>query len=412
MENPLEIVDKVVSSYAGGINTDEYYAKIYANEQNGVPTETLILEPRAESRESRSPQNQTQNNDNSKTGQTGSDTHYQQYYTSDGSDIYSQNGQQTVSESPIDVFLRTTVPSGQASNGQTPDIRQNVGQQVQVTAEQQQITAQTVQPVYTTNVGDAPKIEVTPTGAFGFIVHAAFSFAVVISVVGIMFVVYIIIRTRQLHHHEHHVKELGGHGAGHSDNHAAHPPAVSHTAHAPAVAHAAEEPHVNDVADEHEVGESEDVHVDEVQTAHTDAYAAEQMYGDVRGQDVDDAEDSVPPPVAPVPEMSADELSQFSNRLKTIKADAAGDDEDAWYTALMDVNLLLEDVLGEKGYEGVSVKEMLNDDEAKTLATRDVALEAEAQFQKLISGEELLTKDAIVALVNMYAKVCKELGVV
>jgi hypothetical protein len=110
--------------------------------------------------------------------------------------------------------------------------------------------------------------------------------------------------------------------------------------------------------------------------------------------------------------MDEGEETLFASRLKTIREDASGEDEDAWYTALMDVNLLLEDILTEKNFEGTTVKEMLASDEAKSLATRDLALEAEAQFQKLISGEEQLTKDAITQLVNMYAKVCKELGVV
>jgi hypothetical protein len=117
-------------------------------------------------------------------------------------------------------------------------------------------------------------------------------------------------------------------------------------------------------------------------------------------------------PVPPVETLTGDEATMYASRLATIKEDAASDDEDAWYTALMDINLLLEDIMSEKGYEGTSVKEMLGSEEGKGLATRDVGYEAEAQFQKLISGEEQLTKDAIVGLVNMYAKVCKELGVV
>jgi hypothetical protein len=358
MDNPLDIIDRTVSSYTGGINTDKYYAQIYANQVNGVPTETLVIEPSAAQ--------QT-------VGTAGQ-------HVNDQQPAPQNTPQPGVGDSPIDVFLRTTTSGDQVAP--IPSATTTAPTQVPITS---------TQPQYTQTVAATPKVSVTPTGAFGFIVSAAFSIAVVISVIGIMFVVYIIIRTRQLHHHEDHVKELGGHG----DGHGAHGDAKDAAHHAAtADVHVADDTHADTQTDAHD--------------EHSDAEDAVELHEDpAEASEVDDTA-----PIQPVASLTGDEASQYGSRLKTIKADAEGDDEDAWYTALMDVNLLLEDVLGEKGYEGTTVKEMLQDDETKILATRDVALEAEAEFQKLISGESPLTKDAIVSLVNMYAKVCKELGVV
>jgi hypothetical protein len=368
MENPLDIIDRTVSTYAGGMNTDTYYAQIYANQQHGVLTETIVIDAAVQ-------KNSAQVQQRDAAGQYQTSGTVQQNQTIEP--IPAQ------SESPIDVFLRTTAPGAQ----NTPSTA------VQPVATTQQTTT-TAQSQYTQTVGAAStKIAVTPTGAFGFVVSAAFSVAVVISVIGLMFIVYIIIRTRQLHHHEHHVKELGGHGP--ADVHAK----THESTHAPvAGAHAEDDDHT-EIKGSLDDSEEQDIIDNDIEDA-VPAFAAAAVTA---------PETFAPTP--PIESLTNDEATLYSSRLKTIKDDAAGDDEDAWYTALMDVNLFLEDILGERGYEGTTVKEMLQDDETKTLATRDVALEAEAEFQKLISGEKPLTQDAIVALVNMYAKVCKELGV-
>jgi hypothetical protein len=377
MENAIEVLDRTVSSYTGGINTDEYYAKIYANEQNGVSTETLILDISA---------------------------HGSVQGSAPSSRANSAPQQLPQNESPIDVFLRTTT----SADGSQPVLPQHAQQQPPQTVPQDAVPRVSTPPQYQQGVGVPQKIEVTPTGAFGFVVSAAFSIAVVLSVIGVMFIVYIIIRTRQLHHHEHHVKELGGHGA---------PPTHAPEAkvHAPA-AHVETHAEVPDVehenADDETEGTRYNAHEEEKVEQDTEVSTEERANMEAYPVQAIPAGLAALSPAPPNPSLSSDEAVLFASRLKSIKTDAAGDDEDAWYTALMDINLLLEDVLGEKGYEGTSVKEMLTSDEAKELGTRDVGLEAEAQFQKLISGEESLTKDAIIMLVNMYAKVCKELGVV
>jgi hypothetical protein len=78
----------------------------------------------------------------------------------------------------------------------------------------------------------------------------------------------------------------------------------------------------------------------------------------------------------------------------------------------MEINVLLEDVLEASGFVGSDVKEMLASERGTSLATHDVALEAEAEFQKLVSGEVPVTRDTLAMVVNLYTKVCKELGVV
>jgi hypothetical protein len=85
MDNPLDIIDRTVSSYTGGINTDKYYAQIYANQVNGVPTETLVIEPSAIQQ----------------AGGAGSQqANYQQQAT-------TQNSPQPgVGDSPIDVLIQ------------------------------------------------------------------------------------------------------------------------------------------------------------------------------------------------------------------------------------------------------------------------------------------------------------------
>jgi hypothetical protein len=179
MTNPLEVIDRTVSSYTGGLRTDEYYMKIYANEQGGVPTDTLVIEQGPP-----------------KSGaQTYTPTTPQQ----------TQGGDVGRSESPIDAFLRTTAPH---------DAQVQPQNSVPVNT-----STQTTQQ-YTQTVGTSPKpVDVSPVTAFSFVLNAAFSFAVVMSVIGLMFIVYVMMRTRQLHHHEHHVKELGGHGAVHTPSH-------------------------------------------------------------------------------------------------------------------------------------------------------------------------------------------------
>jgi hypothetical protein len=330
MENPLDVIDRTVSSYTGGIHTDQYYAQIYANEANGVATETLVID--------------------TKTDAQGSQKQ--------GGSVAPNSGQNT-SESPVDVFLRTSAPASGNAPTQTSKL----------------VPTQN-SPQYTQTVGAAHKpIDVTPVTAFSFVLNAAFSFAVVMSVIGLMFVVYVMMRTRQLHHHEHHVKELGGH---------------------------TEEKDADVVVEE------------------TIAHTADDVEAQVV-QQVDSA--LLPPPqyieeavaIAPIPKTSlvdGAKMEIFVARLAAVRRDAASDDEDAWYTALMEVNVLLEDLFEALGFVGSDVKEMLASEQGVRLATHDVALEAEAEFQRLISGEKPLTHDAITTVVNLYAKVCKELGVV
>lgn len=411
MDAARDILDRTVTSYTGGINTAEYYAKIYANEQNGVPTETLVIQG-----------SQPTPLPTQRATQTPPQSGYQTQYTSQS---YTVSGQQAGpspvpqggNESAIDYFLRTSAAGSPTTPQPTTYVSGQPSAPASVPATQG--TSTTVGTTYTTSVGATPAVSVSPTGVFGFLVQAAFSVAVVVSVIGVMFIVYIIIRTRQLHHHEHHVKELGGHAVGHGGGHA---PATTHEVHVDAHSSLA----AHDTVPEEDASHHREEHHEEpfvengVETHVYDApHAPHDTILAVHEDDIIETSDMPPvtgddmsPPRKPTEVMTDEESTLFASRLATVRADAASDDEDAWYTALMDVNLLLEDILTEKNFEGATVKEMLMSDAGQGMATRDLALEAEAQFQKLISGEEPLTQDAIVHLVNMYAKVCKELGVV
>jgi hypothetical protein len=359
--NPLEILDRTVSSYTGGVNTDQYYAQIYANEQASVPTQTLIIG----------------------TEPTPTATVQSAPAPTASVPAHATGG----SESPIDVFLRTTQQDGAQK---TPSAAQK-----------------TVPPnnTYTQSVGvptgQTQTVDVSPVSVFGFLLNAAFSVAVVMSVIGIMFVVYVMLRTRQLHHHEHHVKELVGTGGGGHDAHAS----VPQTTHS---SHHVDEHDVHEQDEQHDAHDEPDEHEEPTETEEYEREPAHEVHED-RAREVQLEKDTP----APLPAShTAHETAEYSSRLAAIKKDASSDDEDAWYTALMDVNLLLEDVLESVGYEGTTVKDMLGSDQAKSLATRDVALEAEAEFQALISGEKPITKDDIQHLVQLYTKVYKELGVV
>lgn len=379
MENPIDVLDRTVSSYTGGVNTDEYYAKIYANHQNGVPTETLVLQKQEMPAQTHA-------------GQLPQGVPAQSGYPVSGVDA---NGT-PLEESPVDAFLRQTTGGDTQTNVPVQATPQSVQQGVSVPSQDTYVA--------TKSVSDAQQVDLSPASTFSFIINAAFSFAVVMSVVGIMFIVYIIIRTRQLHHHEHHVKELGGHGGAAPAPHAPTvAPAIHDASHTPVVSHveSAVPQHVPEVSEP----------VADVLEGSADILGEKQHQMVVETEHEEDVHNLLPAQ-KPAPVFDADDITLYSSRLRTITEDAAGDDEDGWYTSLMDVNLLLEDILTEKGFEGTSVKEMMQSEQASSLATRDVALEAEAQFQKLISGEEALTHDAIQRLVALYAKVCKELGVV
>jgi hypothetical protein len=357
---PITSVDRMIGTYTGGINTGKYYAVLYGGDAGGqIPVDTLIIEdPRYNPNGKQNTQTKT-NNPNSIT--------------------------------PTETLDFLSPPN--EGNETTLQRETSVDEQEYVAQVQQE--APVTQPA-------------SQDGGFLYsAVNAAFSIAVVISIMGLIAVVYIIIRTRQLHHHEHDVRHAGEHGhggpgAGHAgaaghghDTHAAHASghaAPTHDTHEPAsVAHTTDDDDATyefetavpgSGSDDHVVHESHDAPI-----AHLDA-----------------AEDTFEIP-------AASDAAGLTARWASIKQRAQSDDENDLRFALMDVELVLEDALRARGINGSSLTEMLNSKEAEDLATYQVARNAHVLHEQIVDGTVPLSQDSMHELIGLYTKVFKELHV-
>jgi hypothetical protein len=352
---PVSAVDRLIGSYAGGMNTDVYYQQTY--------------------------------------GQTPQPQQHTSYVevNEEGIPIVYINGQ-------------ATPPTA--------------------TVTQPGLTTQTSQ---TTQVTGKKSYDVlTPTGFATTVINAVFSIAVIIAIIMGFVVVYLIIRTKQLHHHEEHVRGVlhgdshGGTGHGHAAptaDHAAASPAHGATAHETEHVPHNEHP-TDDQALEPEGVAGDEAYVEAtmagLESSEHDVFEDEDEgeSGATQKQDANDAVADVVMDDGLSAETRGDTSnSAVSERFRVVREYAAGDDAAEWRHALMDIDLILEDLLAKKGIPGNSTSERLANTDSTQLQTLQDALAAHAYYEQLVDDEdEDLSKASLQKLITMYGPVFAEFG--
>ncbi len=326
---PIQAVDRLIGSYTGGINTESYYYAEYV----GQP-----------------PQQKN--------------TNYIEV-NEDGIPIVYING--------------SSVPATESVQkpGLTPQESASTGTKTQTE----------------TSAGNGGKEYdvLSPSGFATTLISAVFSVAVTIAIIMGIVVTYLIIRTRQLHHHEEHVRSVapGSHGDTHGHN--------THS-----------EPKAEEVVGPHATFE------------HPAPAQTESFYSEVRpdapseyaGVTLLDEEDVAPEPSEKVEIFGASDtsFSDVSNRFSAVRTYVAGEDPIAWRHALMDIDLILEDLLARKGLEGNSAAERLAHADARHLTILNEALTARAYYEQLVAGTEPITQQSMQKLLSLYGPVLAELG--
>lgn len=331
---PIQAVDRLIGSYTGGINTESYYYAEYVGPQKR-PTPTNYIE-----------------------------------VNEDGIPIVYINGSQ--------------VPATESS--QKPGLTPQEGTQVP-----QQKTETSA------GNGGAKEFEIlTPSGFATTLINAVFSIAVTVAIIMGIVVTYLIIRTRQLHHHEEHVRAVAHSSHGPSDSAPTH---TGHDAHSPDTPERPE-----DIVGPHAPFEhpapppTESFYEGEVHPQNPAEYAAVTLL---------DTEEIAQEPRSQHGDTS---LSDVSNRLSAIKTYIAGEDPISWRHALMDIDLVLEDMLARKGLEGNSTAERLEHADTRHLSSINEALTARAFYEQLVAGTEPISQENMQKLLRLYTPVLAELG--
>ena len=333
---PIQAVDRLIGSYAGGMNTESYYYAEYV----GQPKQ-------------QTPTNYIEVNE-------------------DGIPIVYINGSQVPATETV------TKP------GLTPQERSNAPQQKTQTS---------------AGNGSAQFEVLTPSGFATTLINAVFSIAVTIAIIMGIVVTYLIIRTKQLHHHEEHVRAVAP-GHGHDETHAA------DTHHEES--HEAEQHHGPD--DESEV-KPHDQYEHQTPGEHSTLYQGEvhpqhpPEYPGVTLLDESDISGEKQPS-----ERGDTSLSDVSNRYAAIKTYVAGEDPISWRHALMDIDLVLEDLLARKGLEGSSTAERLAHADSRHLSMVHEALDARAYYEQLVAGTVPITQETMQKLLELYKPILTELG--
>jgi hypothetical protein len=332
---PIQAVDRMIGSYSGGINTEEYYYAAYG-QQNAAPRVTNYVE-----------------------------------VNEDGIPIVYINGASLPPTETVQKPGLTPQETKQASQKQT-------------------------------QAGNGKKdFEVmSPTGFANTLISAVFSIAVTIAIIMCIVVVYLIIRTRQLHHHEEHVRSVapGGHGHDHGqDQHIA----EVHT----------------DTHEQHESKHAHDDHASRVQPHGQFEHSMPDLTPHYYEEPKPQPESAYVPLVITNEQSDIEEkehgdtsASDVSHRYELVKSYSAGTDPISWRHALMDIDLLLEDMLARKGIEGVDAGDRLTHADASHMTMIHEALTARSFYERLISGEEKITQESMQRLLALYGPVLAELG--
>lgn len=326
---PVEAVDRLIGSYTGGINTETYYYAEYVGQQP-QQTKSNYIE-----------------------------------VNEDGIPIVYING----SSVPATETVRKP--------GLTPQESANTAPQVRT-----ETSAGTGQKEYQV---------LSPSGFATTLVNAVFSIAVTIAIIMGIVVTYLIIRTRQLHHHEEHVRSVAP-GSHDSHGHGDHATPKQEEVVGP---HAAFEHPAQPVTESFYSGE-----------------ARPEASPEYPGVTLLDESDIVRAP--DIEEVNATKgdtsLSDVTNRFAAVRTYVAGEDPITWRHALMDIDLILEDLLARKGLEGNSAAERLAHADARHLSILNEALTARAYYEQLVAGAEPITQESMRKLLSLYGPVLAELG--
>jgi hypothetical protein len=332
---PVNAIDRMISSYTGGINTQGYYEAVY-----------LAPDPQKK-------------------------TNYVEV-NEDGVPIVYING------SKLPPTETVTKP------GLTP---------------QEITTKNSTTGVTQTSAGSGKKeyTVLTPTGFASTLVQGVFSVAVTIAIIMGIVVTYLIIRTRQLHHHEEHIRAAapghgGGHAGGHGQIHDAHP----HDSHGIPVPHGPTHHHAPDHDHHHNDAEGAPQETIQEEPAHMLVDLAEvPAVSDLNESTVEHGDTT---------------NSDVANRLSDIRDYARGTDTVLWRHALMDIDLILEDLLARKNIPGNNTTERLANTDVTKLSSLNDALTAHAFYEQMTSGVEPINAQSMQRLLALYEPIFSELG--
>lgn len=341
---PVQAVDRLIGSYAGGLNTESYYYTEYVNpQQQQTPTNYIEV-------------------------------------NEDGIPIVYING--------------TSVPA-------TPTV-QKPGLTPQVNAQQQVQNTQT-------SAGNGTKdfAVMSPTGFATTLINAVFSVAVTIAIIMGIVVTYLIIRTRQLHHHEEHVRAAAPGGHGDSHGHDTH----SHDSHG----HDAQSDVTHDTHDTHTETVGPHAPLEHPAPPPTESFYTGAPHPDAPAEYpgvtlLDESDIAADFQTEHATEHGDTSLSDVHNRFSAIRTYVAGEDPITWRHALMDIDLVLEDMLARKGLPGNSTAERLAHADARHLTMLNEALIARAYYEQLVAGTEPITQESMQKLLALYGPVLAELG--
>lgn len=106
--------------------------------------------------------------------------------------------------------------------------------------------------------------------------------------------------------------------------------------------------------------------------------------------------------------------THHDTRWDTIVALAAGTSESDWRRAILEADIMLSDVLNEKGFEGATVADQLRQANPIQMRTLDVAWEAHKMRNRIAhQGERLdLTDRDVRATIDQFKRVFEEFGVI
>lgn len=237
-------------------------------------------------------------------------------------------------------------------------------------------------------------VDISPPAVASTIIQGVFSFAVTASIICAIFVLYVIIRSRQLHHHEEHIRGVG-HG-GHGDTHGK----VAQQEPAPAVAHTNIQHEVPGVPSEHP---SAFMPVSAHDETSFSVQPSVQAHDDGQADTISTSDGEEIPLV--------DISDPLAIRHHALQLYIESPEEHDWRYALMDMDLLLDDALLRKGYIGNNTEDKLSRLNSSVLHSHESAIQAHDAYIQLTADDTLLTHESIKNLYALYEPVFKELCV-
>jgi hypothetical protein len=234
------------------------------------------------------------------------------------------------------------------------------------------------------------------------ILEGIFSVAVIVTLISAIAIVYIIIRTRQLHHHVEHIHAVGAHGHGHDKDHVENDHTehvLDHTDHTPTSQDTDHMDHPSYAALGHDTVPVDQSHDS---SAHTEP--------DIHTTIVQPYMSSTSIPLTDqILVEGKDMMTRIIERWAHVVSLSHSEDKNDLTFALMDIDLILEDLLRMRGLPGNDVGEMLLSATEADIPHITTARQAHALHTDIVDGEELLSRHTIERLIDLYGSVFSEL---